>query len=69
MAVRGRVVKLCVAAAVALGPVGALVFVTPAVGSQASAPVTAFPAVYDKQALRLSMTHENGRGGRDATIC
>jgi hypothetical protein len=32
-------------------------------------PVTAFPAVYDKQALRLSMTHENGRGGRDATIC
>src|SRR5437763_3601347 len=32
-------------------------------------PVTAFPAVYDKQALRLSMTHENGREGRDATIC
>jgi hypothetical protein len=37
-------VKICVAAVVALGPVGALVFATPAVGSPASAPVTTFPA-------------------------
>jgi lipoprotein-anchoring transpeptidase ErfK/SrfK len=35
---------LCVTAVLALGSVAALVLVTPALGSQASAPVTAFPA-------------------------
>ena len=36
--------KLCVAAVVALGPAAALAFVAPALGSPASAQVTAFPA-------------------------
>jgi len=44
VAVRDRAVKLCVIAVVALGPVAALGFVTPALGSRASAPVTVFPA-------------------------
>ena len=42
--VRGRAVKLWVPAVVALGPAAAFVFVTPALGSPASAQVTTFPA-------------------------